>query len=52
MNKPKYTFGDNIFVKNEKAEIFGIWRSKGDWYYKVKSQSENLNIDAFWWIKN
>jgi len=50
-NNPKYTFGDRIFVKNEEAEVLGIWRARGGWYYKVQSQSKNPNIDALWWLE-
>jgi len=50
-NNPRYTFGDRIFVKNEEAEVLGIWRARGGWYYKVKSQSQNPNIDALWWLE-
>jgi hypothetical protein len=48
-NSPKYTFGDHIFLKNDEAEVLGIWRARGTWYYKVKSLSQDPNIDALWW---
>jgi hypothetical protein len=28
-NNPRYTFGDRIFVRNEEAEVLGIWRARG-----------------------
>ena len=50
-NNPRYTFGNRIFVKNEEAEVLGIWRARGVWYYKVQSRSKSPNIDALWWLE-
>lgn len=57
-NNPKYTFGDRIFVKNEKAEVLGIWRALNVFSFKGNSVgnlallSQNLSVTGSGEIKS